>query len=149
MMTLDNGTANGKSDSHTIDLSCVESFEKSVHTLGIEADARILHGKPHLIVCVSFRFDLQLPGTIIHGAHSVRSVLEQVQNDLLKLDTIPCHRSHLRCCNVRLRHLHIGSGLALPPEPKSGFRSRASYLGTGAKLLTAAGTPDRMRWTAA
>jgi hypothetical protein len=57
----------------------------------VEADARILHGEPHLIVRASFCSDLHLPRTIVHGAHGVRGVLEQIQDHLLKLDAVPCH----------------------------------------------------------
>src|SRR5712671_6205538 len=86
-----------KSDSHAVVLGCIKSLKKSVHSLGIKAHAHILYGEPHLIVCASFRSDLQLPGTIIHGAHGVRGVLEQIQNHLLKLDAVPCHHREVAC----------------------------------------------------
>src|SRR5580704_4169306 len=97
MMALDYGTTDGKSDSHAVVLGCIKSLKKSVHCLGIKADARILYGEPHLIVCASFRSDLQLPWTIVHGAHGVRGVLEQIQDHLLKLDPVPGHRREVVC----------------------------------------------------
>src|SRR5260370_34342434 len=75
MMALDYGTTDGKSDPHAVVLGCIKSLKKSVHSLGIKADARILYGEPHLIVCASFRSDLQLPWTIVVGAHGVGGVL--------------------------------------------------------------------------
>src|SRR6267154_612566 len=97
MMALDYGTTDGKSDSHAVVLGCIKSLKKSVHSLGINADARILYGEPHLIVCASFRSDLQLPWTIVHGAHGVRGVLEQIQDHLLKLDAVPIHNGEVVC----------------------------------------------------
>src|SRR5580700_6213643 len=97
MMALDYGTTDGKSDSHAVVLGCIKSLKQSVHSLGIKAHARILYGEPHLIVCASFRSDLQLPGTIVHGAHGVRCVLEQIQDHLLKLDAVPCHHREVDC----------------------------------------------------
>src|SRR5450432_4922293 len=66
MMALDYGTTDRKSDSHAFVLGCIKSLKKSVHGLGIKADARILHSEAHLIVGASFRSDLQLPWTIVH-----------------------------------------------------------------------------------
>src|SRR5882724_3073852 len=97
MMALDYGTTDGKSDSHAVVLGCIKSLKKSVHSLGINADARILYGEPHLIVCASFRSDLQLPWTIVHGAHGVRGVLEQIQDHLLKLEPVPGHHREIFC----------------------------------------------------
>ena len=55
---------------------------------GVEADARVPHGQAHTIAVVPFGSDQQLPRTIVDAAHRVRGVAEQVQDDLLKLDTI-------------------------------------------------------------
>src|SRR6266481_4419966 len=97
MMALDYGTTDGKSDPHAVVLGCIKSLKKSVHSFGIKADARILYGEPHLIVCASFRSDLQLPWTIVHGAHGVRGVLEQIQDHLLKLYAVPGHHREVVC----------------------------------------------------
>src|ERR1044071_4658355 len=79
MMALNDGTTDGKPDSHAVVLGCIKGLKKPVHSLGIEADARVLYREPHLIVCASLRSDLQLPGTIVHGAHRVRGVLEPIR----------------------------------------------------------------------
>src|SRR6185503_14558352 len=52
---------NGKSDSHTVILGCVERVEKSVHNLRIETNARILHAQAHVSAFVWFSPDQQLP----------------------------------------------------------------------------------------
>jgi hypothetical protein len=56
--------------------------------LKLETHSRILHGQPHIIAFASFGFDQQLPRSIVDGAHRVRSVPEQVQDDLLKLHPV-------------------------------------------------------------
>ena len=78
-MTLDYEATDGKSDSHAVVLGCIKSLKKSVHSLGIKADAHILYGEPHLIVCVSFRFTLQLPGSIVHRSKRGARVGSQPQ----------------------------------------------------------------------
>src|SRR5712692_5677095 len=42
MMALDYGTTDGKSDSHAVVLGCIKSLKKSVHSLGINADAQAM-----------------------------------------------------------------------------------------------------------
>src|SRR5580698_7438177 len=97
MMALDYRTTDGKPDSHAVVLGCIKNLKESFHSLRVKADARILDGEAHVIVCVSFRSDLQLPRTIVHGAHGVRGVLEQIQDHLLKLDAVPCHHWEILC----------------------------------------------------
>src|SRR6266446_8844055 len=88
MMSLDDGTADGQPDSHAVAFGGVERFEEPVRSLSSEADPHIFHAKAHPIALVSFRPYQQLPRTIVDRAHRVRSVPEQVQDDLLELDTI-------------------------------------------------------------
>src|SRR5690348_14374500 len=90
MMTLDNGATDGKSHSHTVLFRRVKCFEQSVHSLRVEAKSRILHGQSHVIFFVSFGSNHQLPRAIVDAAHRLCGVPEQVQDDLLQLDTIPC-----------------------------------------------------------
>src|SRR6266853_3215274 len=89
-MTLDNGATDAQSDSHTVILSCVERFEESVGSLRIETDPRIFHAESHPIAFVSFGPDQQLPGAIMDGIHRIRSIPEEVQDYLLKLDSVTC-----------------------------------------------------------
>src|SRR5580698_7420119 len=97
MMALDYRTTDGKPDSHAIVLGCIKSLKKSVQTLRIKADASVLYGELHLIVCAAFCSDPQLPWTIIDCAHGVRGVLEEIQDHLLKLDPVPCHHREVVC----------------------------------------------------
>src|ERR1700730_5443830 len=92
MMTLDNGSTDGKTDPHTATLSGIECFEEPARSLRLKTHPRILHGQAHTITFVSFGSDHQLPQTLVDAAHRVQGVPEQVQDDLLKLDTIACDR---------------------------------------------------------
>ena len=73
-------------------LGGVERVEESACVLRFEAHPRILYGQAHAIVFVSFGSDHQLPRTIVDAAHRVQGVPQQVQDDLLELDTIACDR---------------------------------------------------------
>src|SRR5580765_8555801 len=90
MMTLDDRATDEKADPHTATLRCVERLEELVHIVRFQTDARILHGQARTIVFVPFGSDHQLPRTIVDSVHGVRGVPEQVEDDLLKLDTIAC-----------------------------------------------------------
>src|SRR5882672_5325738 len=90
-MLFDDRTADGESDAHSTALGGVEGLKELVHDVGLEANADILHRQAHPIAFVTFGSDEELPRTIIHVGHRVRSIAEQVQNDLLKLDTIGSH----------------------------------------------------------
>src|SRR5438477_8140357 len=90
-MLFDDGTADGQSDAHSIALGRVEGLKELVHDVGLEANADILHRQAHTITFVTFSSDEELSRTIVHAGHRVRSIAEQVQDDLLKLDTIGCH----------------------------------------------------------
>ena len=88
MMSLDDGAADGESDSHAVALRRVERVEQLVHALTVEAHAGIPHGQAHMFAVFPFGSDQQLPGAIVHARHRVRGVAEQVQDDLLELDTV-------------------------------------------------------------
>src|ERR1700719_1692400 len=91
-MTLDNGTTDAQSDSHTVILSRVERFEEAVGSLRIETDPRIFHGEEHPMTFVSFGPDQQFPRAIMYGTHRIRSIPEKVQNYLLQLHTVTCYK---------------------------------------------------------
>ena len=88
MMPLDDGAADGESDTHAVALRRVEGVKQLVHALAVEARASIPHGHAHTIAVLPFGSDQQLPRAIVHANHRVRGVAEQVQDDLLELDAI-------------------------------------------------------------
>jgi hypothetical protein len=91
-MTLDDGTTEGQADAHAFKLGGVEHVEEPVGAVRLDADADVLDGEAHLIVCVEPSRDDQLPRAILHGAHGVHSVAEQVHDHLLKLYTVAADR---------------------------------------------------------
>ena len=88
MMVLNNGSTDGESDSHAIILGGVERFEESARSLRVEPGSRILHCQTNVVVFLSFGFDQQLPRTIFDGGHRVRRIPDEIQYDLLQLDSI-------------------------------------------------------------
>ena len=90
-MALDNGTADAQAHPHSVTLGGVEGFKESLHVLRCDAHARVLDCQPHAIALVFFGSDDQFPRTVINANHCVRSVPEQIEHDLLKLDTIACN----------------------------------------------------------
>ena len=67
----------------------MERFEQLLSTFILETDASIPHRKSHMIVIVSFGFDHQVPGAIFDGTHRFGGIEQQIQDDLLKLYTVP------------------------------------------------------------
>jgi hypothetical protein len=87
-MALNDGSADGKPYPHTLLLRRMERFEKLVDVLQNEPDAHVLHGQTHVIVSIRFRFDQQLSRPVFDIDHCVRGVPKQIQDYLLKLDTV-------------------------------------------------------------
>jgi hypothetical protein len=60
--------------------------------LRIETDPCIFHAEERPIAFAPFGPDQQLPGAIMDGIHRVRTIAEEVQNYLLKLDSVTCDK---------------------------------------------------------
>ena len=73
-MRLDDGTADGESNTHTVVLRTVERFEEPISGFGSEADAGILHDEPNVLVTILLRFDQQLPRSIFNFPHRVYGI---------------------------------------------------------------------------
>ncbi len=68
-MSINNGPADGESDSHTVSFGRVKRFEESVGSVRCKSDSRILHRQTHTIVFVAFGSDEQFSRTIVDGTH--------------------------------------------------------------------------------
>jgi hypothetical protein len=66
----------------------VERFEKLVYLLRDEPDPHVLYGQTQLFVLIPFGLDQQFSRPVFDIDHCVRGVPEQVQDYLLKLDTV-------------------------------------------------------------
>ena len=88
MMSLDDRAADRQPDTHTAAFGGVEGFEQPLEILRIDTDAGILHAQTHMIISFSLGSDQELPGAVLNTNHRVGSIAEQVQGDLLQLDTI-------------------------------------------------------------
>jgi hypothetical protein len=70
-------------------LLVVKNASKSLSAAwGGETDSRIFHAKAHPIPLIAFGSDQQFSRAIVDSAHRIRSIPQQIQNDLLKLDAI-------------------------------------------------------------
>ena len=88
MMAFDDGATDGEADAHAVAFRRVEGVKQLVHALGVDAHARIPHTHAHTTAVLLFGFDQQLPRAIVYVNHRVRGIAEQVEDDLLELDTI-------------------------------------------------------------
>src|SRR6267143_5468860 len=91
-MSLDNRAAHRQPDTHTAALGRVKGIEGFVHVLTAEANAGIPYGQAHAAVALAVGPDQQLSRAILNIGHGVRGVSEQIQDDLLELNTIPGHQ---------------------------------------------------------
>ena len=83
MMTIDNREAERKPDSHPIFFRCIESLKEFRGGFGPETNSRIYYAKPYAIAFIGFCFDEQLARAIVYCAHCIRSISQQVQDNLL------------------------------------------------------------------
>src|SRR5207253_11122980 len=89
------GQGPGRGNAHPVALRCVERVEELVDLFGVDADSRILDGEAYPVVSVASGGHEQLPRTTIDADHGVGGVEEQVEDDLLKLDTVAGDRREI------------------------------------------------------
>src|SRR5215204_3105412 len=87
-MPLDDGTAHGKPDPYAATFRRVERIKHFGRIVRIYADADVADRQTNPIACILRRADEQISGAIVNVAHCVCCVHQQVQNHLLKLNTI-------------------------------------------------------------
>src|SRR3954468_11723690 len=88
VMLLDDRAADRQPDAHAVALRRVKGVKQSVHALAIDAHAGVAHAHAHMIGVLALGDDTQAPLAIVHVAHRVAGVPQQVENDLLKLDPV-------------------------------------------------------------
>src|SRR5215203_6129410 len=87
-MFLYDRAADEQPDAHAATLARIEGFEQRVHGPWREADAGVTHRETYTRAVLTLGFDQQLSRPIVHIDHRVRSVAEQIQDDLLQLNPI-------------------------------------------------------------
>ena len=90
-MSLHYGEADRQPDSHSVSFRCIETFEELVYYVRFKTDARIFYAETHLVPLIPFGSDEQLSRAIVNCAHCLRSISQEVEDDLLKLDAVSCH----------------------------------------------------------
>jgi len=88
-MGLDDGPANRKPHPYSAGLRGVESLENAIEMVRINARPGIAHGHENATGLGLLGTDQQLPWPRLDRAHGFDRVQDQVQHDLLQLNTIP------------------------------------------------------------
>src|SRR5262245_56078919 len=87
-MTFDDRAAHGQADPHALRLGGEERLEELLRIAGIKTHAAVAHGNTHATVVVEARPDGELARSIIDSEHGIRGIREQVEDDLLKLNSV-------------------------------------------------------------
>src|SRR6185369_11757119 len=74
MVSPDNGSADRQTDSHSVVLCRIESFEELVRDLRCKTDSCIFYAKAYLILLNPIGSDEQLSRAIVNCAHRLRSI---------------------------------------------------------------------------
>ena len=88
-MSFDDGTANRKPHPHSFGLCCIERLENAFQILRIDARPGIAHCHENAFRLGSIGADRQLSCLSVNSVHCLDRVEDQVQQDLLQLDTVP------------------------------------------------------------
>ena len=84
-VSFDDGTTNRQTHAHAVIFGRVKCVEDFFYVARIEADANVAYGQPSVISMLSFGCEQELPRSIVYVAHRLRSVANEVKDDLLKL----------------------------------------------------------------
>lgn len=87
-MTLDDRAADGEADAHSLALCREERVKQALRIFSIEAYADIPYGYAQRVASAPLDADQHVSRTIVDGAHRIRGVVDEIQDDLLKLDAI-------------------------------------------------------------
>ena len=88
-MGIDDRSTDRQSHPYPARLGGVESLENAIEVVRIDARARIAHGYENAAGPSLLGADRQLPWPHLDRAHGFDGVPDQVQHDLLQLNTIP------------------------------------------------------------
>jgi len=91
-MRVDNGPTDRQPHSHAAGFGRVESLEKALEMVWINAWPRITHGHENATGLGLLGADQQLPWPCLNRAHGLDRVQDQVQHNLLQLNTVSLDR---------------------------------------------------------
>jgi hypothetical protein len=94
-MPLDDRATDRQPNTHATAFGGIEGLEQPLEILRIDTGTGILHAQTHTIISFSPGSDQQLPRAVVNVEHRVRSIAEQVQGDLLQLDTVSQDRGEI------------------------------------------------------
>ena len=92
-MAVDDGPADRQPHAHAAGLRRVEGFENPLEVLRIDARSGIAHGDADPARLELLGADRQLARSLLHGAHGLDGVQDQVHDHLLQLNPIALDRN--------------------------------------------------------
>ena len=92
MMTFDDRAADRQPDAHSANLCGIKRLEEPLEALWIETHPRVLHGDPYTITFLLSGPDHQPTWAVVNIFHRVGGIQNQIQDDLLELNTIASDR---------------------------------------------------------
>src|SRR5689334_7194155 len=95
-MSLDDRAADRKTHAQSSGLGAEEWLEDAVPTAVRNSNAAVLHGNYHPLLFINVRLDSQFTGAARDTLHGFRTVQDQIDDHLLKLDAIGEHRGYGR-----------------------------------------------------
>ncbi len=84
-MALNDRAADGQPDAHALALGRVKGIEEALDVTRLHPGSRVAYRKTDFTPPAAARDDRQMPTSVINGAHRVRRVQHQIEDDLLKL----------------------------------------------------------------
>src|ERR1700730_19098748 len=93
-MGIYNGPADRQPHSQSAGFRSVEGLKNAVEMLRINARSRVAHCHEDAIFVRSLRADRQFSWPFLNRSHCFDRIQDQVQDDLLQLNTIPLNRKH-------------------------------------------------------
>jgi len=88
LVSLDDRPADRQADTHAVDLGREERVEQLVHAVAVEAHAGVPHRQADPVAILVPGTDHDLSRAAVNADHGIRSVAEQIEDDLLQLDPI-------------------------------------------------------------
>src|SRR6185312_16611260 len=90
-MRLDDGAAHRQSDPHPLTLGAIKRLETPSGPRGGKTNPGVPDTQPYPAPRVRLRSDEQLPRPVLHRAHRIGAIAQEIQNDLLELNPIALH----------------------------------------------------------
>src|SRR4051794_32715872 len=93
---FDDGPADGEPHSQSARLRRVERGKRGLDGLGRETSTRVAHRYLYSQLFAALRADDEVASSVLHRRHRVNGVQDEIEQDLLELDSVPENVRQLR-----------------------------------------------------